>query len=62
VSEVLDIPEDNIDPAPSFGGDIDTRYIEGMGKVEDDVKILLDIDQVLSEQELEALSEMSDED
>lgn len=55
VQEVLDIPESNIDAAPSFGADIDTKYIQGMGKVDEEVKILLDIDEVLGEEELVAL-------
>lgn len=58
VQEVLDIPEENIDPAPSFGADIKTEYIKGMGKVNDEVKILLDIDQVLSEEEFVQLDKV----
>lgn len=61
VQEVLDIPVDNIDPAPNFGGEIDTEYIEGMGKVDENVVILLDIDRVLTEEELVALQEVSEE-
>lgn len=48
VREVHDIAPDAIDPAPELGGCVDTQFIHGMGKVEDDVKILLDIDQVLN--------------
>jgi len=48
VSEVLDIEEENIQDAPSFGGDVNTDFILGMGKVKDEVKILLDIDKVLT--------------
>lgn len=47
VSEVLDIPEGTIEPAPDFGGTVDTEFILGMGKVGNTVKILLDIDRVL---------------
>ena len=61
VQEVLDIPESNIDPAPSFGADIKTEYIQGMGKVDDQVKILLDIDEVLSEEELVSLDQIREE-
>ncbi|MFB6345307.1 MAG: chemotaxis protein CheW [bacterium] len=61
VEEVLDIPVDNIDPAPNFGGEIDTEYIEGMGKVDENVVILLNIDKVLTEEELVALQEVSDD-
>jgi purine-binding chemotaxis protein CheW len=52
VSEVLHVMADQIEPAPSFGGSIDTGFILGMGKIKGKVKILLDIDSVLSAEEL----------
>ena len=52
VSEVLDIAGDNIEPAPAMGASVDTSFILGMGKVGDAVKILLDIDKVLTTDEL----------
>jgi len=52
VSEVLDIPGANIEPPPSMGGSVDTSFILGMGKVGEAVKILLDIDKVLTNEEL----------
>ncbi len=56
VSEVLNIAGDQIEPAPSFGGGMDeTDYITGMGKLEDKVVILLDIDKVLNGAEIEAI-------
>lgn len=61
VQEVLDIPVDNIDPAPNFGGDIDTEYIDGMGKIDDNVVILLNIDKVLTDEELVALQEVQED-
>jgi purine-binding chemotaxis protein CheW len=48
VSEVLPIAAGDVDPPPSFGGSVDTRYIQGIGKSRGGVKILLDIDQVLA--------------
>lgn len=48
VSEVLDIPDDDIVDAPNLGADVDTDYILGIGKSESGVKLLLDIDRVLS--------------
>ncbi len=41
-----------IEPSPSMGGSVDTSFILGMGKVGDDVKILLDIDKMLTGEEL----------
>lgn len=54
VSEVLNIADDAIEPAPEFGAALDTRFILGMGKIAQSVKILLDIDRVLSAAELES--------
>lgn len=54
VSEVLDINTREIDDVPSFGEHVNTDYILGVGKSEDKVKLLLDIDKVLSNDEVEA--------
>lgn len=56
VAEVLDISKDDIDPAPTFGGSIKTEFILGIGKIKDKVKILLDIDRVLSIEELDIVA------
>lgn len=48
VSEVIDIDSQDIEPAPSFGAEVNTDYILGIGKSQGKVKILLDIDQALS--------------
>ena len=55
VREVLDIPEASIEDAPSFGSSIETEFILGMGKIGNGVKILLDIDKVLSASEIHAI-------
>jgi purine-binding chemotaxis protein CheW len=47
VSEVVDIPEGDIEPPPSFGAGFNTEYILGIGKTQDRVKILLNIDRML---------------
>lgn len=57
VSEVLDIPGESIEEAPAFGAAVDTAFILGMGKIGDTVKILLDIDRVLSARELDSVSQ-----
>jgi purine-binding chemotaxis protein CheW len=54
VSEVLDIPDEEIEEAPSFGTDVNTEYILGIGKSQEKVKLLLDIDKVLSRTEMRA--------
>ncbi|MFB3885956.1 MAG: chemotaxis protein CheW [Thermodesulfobacteriota bacterium] len=52
VSDVLDIERDQIEPAPSFGANIRTDFILGMCKSDQKVMTLLDIDRVLTEQEV----------
>jgi purine-binding chemotaxis protein CheW len=55
VSEVLNIKDADIEETPAFGAKLNTDYILGMAKMEGSVKILLDIDQVLSASEFELL-------
>lgn len=52
VSEVLSVKAEDIEDAPTFGTKLDTDYIRGMAKIEAGVKILLDIDKVLNQEEL----------
>ena len=61
VSEVSDITGEEIENAPSFGQGIDTSFIMGLGKVKDKIIILLDIDAVLSTEELEMVEELAEE-
>ncbi len=48
VSEVLDIPGSSIEPTPAFGAGVNTDFILGMARIEDQVKILLNIENILS--------------
>jgi purine-binding chemotaxis protein CheW len=52
VSEVMNIPAKDIEPPPSFGADVDTSYILGIGKSQGKVKILMDVERVLSHGDL----------
>ena len=56
VKEVLDITAEQIEETPAFGSGIDTSFILGMGKVGDDVKMLLDIEKVLTTEDVQQLS------
>jgi len=53
VSEVLDIKGEEIEDPPAFGSSVDTAFILGMAKAKGSVKILLNIEKVLSQSELE---------
>jgi purine-binding chemotaxis protein CheW len=61
VSEVSDINGGEIEDAPSFGQGIDTSFIMALGKVKDKIIILLDIEAVLSSEELEMVGELAKE-
>jgi purine-binding chemotaxis protein CheW len=55
VSEVLEIPETEIEPPPAFGTRIRSEFIRGMGKVRGKFVIVLDMDNVLSLDDIETL-------
>lgn len=62
VSEVVDIKEEDIDPPPKFaeGNEEQTvrrQYVSGLGKVGDEVKILLDVSSLLQDSEMEKIAE-----
>jgi len=59
VSEVLNIAAGDIEPPPSFGKDVNTEYILGIGKSQAKVKILLNIDRVISSDQLVQLQKAS---
>jgi len=52
VSEVLHIKDNDIQDTPTFGNDLKTDYLLGMAKMEGRVKILLNIDRVLTREEI----------
>lgn len=58
VSEVLDIPSGEIEPAPAFGAQIRTDFIDGIGKVDGRFVILLNVRNVLSIEEMATLSNL----
>jgi purine-binding chemotaxis protein CheW len=55
VSEVLNLAGPEIEDTPDFGEELAGNYLLGLAKVKGKVKILLDIDRVLSAQELNGL-------
>ena len=58
VSEVLTLQGGEIEDTPEFGEDIETPYILGMAKVKGKVKMLLDIEGVLSAQDVGSLEQL----
>jgi purine-binding chemotaxis protein CheW len=60
VQEVLDLDPEQIEPPPRIGTRLDTRFIKGMGKRDNDFIIILDIDKIFSAEEVAAAAEMSE--
>jgi len=56
VSEVLNIKAADIEETPNFGTQLNTEYILGMAKSAGGIKILLDIDRVLSTEEIAGMT------
>jgi purine-binding chemotaxis protein CheW len=55
VAEVLNISAADIEDSPNFGQGVATPYLLGMAKIKGRVKLLLDIDEVMTSQELQGL-------
>jgi purine-binding chemotaxis protein CheW len=58
VSEVLTLQASDIEDTPEFGSGVATPYLLGMAKIKGKVKILLDIDMVMSAQEVHGLADV----
>jgi purine-binding chemotaxis protein CheW len=59
VSDVIDLSQDELQPAPSFGSALDTHMIIGIGHTKDRVIMLLDADKLLSTEEIFSLKEVT---
>jgi len=58
VAEVVSIPENNIVPPPEANTGFSNHYIKEIGKVGDEVKLLLDCNKLLNDEECENLSDI----
>ncbi len=58
VSEVLRIPVSTVEPPPPVVAGLDSDYINAVGKLQDRLLILLDLDKLLSADDLEQLTQM----
>jgi purine-binding chemotaxis protein CheW len=56
VEEVLNIPETQVDPPPKVRRGKASGFIQGMGKMDEEVKILLDVDKLLHRDEIEQIA------
>jgi len=55
VSDTIDVPSDDVKPAPDFGDKIEVTFVKGLATVNEKMLILLDIDQLLNSGELNIL-------
>ncbi|MCM1386795.1 MAG: chemotaxis protein CheW [Bacillus sp. (in: Bacteria)] len=62
IAEVVEIKEDNILPPPSVGRSdkVQNKYVYGIGKVGDAVKLLLDPDKLLNDEDLSVVEQASE--
>ncbi|MBQ9452523.1 MAG: chemotaxis protein CheW [Desulfovibrio sp.] len=58
VSEVLRIPTSTVEPPPPVVAGVDSDYVSGVGKLHDRLLILLDLDKLLSSEDIEMLSSL----
>lgn len=56
VSEVLRIPKETVEPAPPVVAGVESEYIKGVGKLDDRLLILLDLEKLLTEKEKKEIS------
>jgi len=55
VEEVVNLKAADLEPAPEFGGGLDTSFVQGMAKLKERLVTLLDLDQVLARATLQQL-------
>ncbi|NUQ61650.1 MAG: purine-binding chemotaxis protein CheW [Pirellulales bacterium] len=55
VSDVLNIPTDQVEETPEVSGDLDTSFFRGMGKVGEKLVLLLNIDKLIAGDRLDAI-------
>ncbi len=59
IADVVTIEKENISPPPSLGNhDAKNKYVYGIGKVGDEVKLLLDPDKLINDHDMEQFEEM----
>jgi purine-binding chemotaxis protein CheW len=52
VSEVYNIPGNELQPAPDFGGVVSVEFVRGLASIDDKMLIILDIDKLCNADEM----------
>jgi purine-binding chemotaxis protein CheW len=55
VSDVTTLKADEIKPAPEFGSGLDTKYLQGLGTVDERMIILVDIEKLMTSRDMELI-------
>lgn len=61
VQEVVEIPPENREPTPRIGTNLDTTFIDGMGKYNDTFLIILNVNEVFTKEEIATMGEAREE-
>jgi len=59
VSDVITLPPDQVKDAPEFGAALDTKYIMGLGTIDQRMIILVDIERLMSSRDMELMEEVA---
>lgn len=57
VSDVIALPPEQVREAPEFGAALDTKYIKGLGTLDERMIILVDIERLMSSRDMELMDE-----
>lgn len=60
VSDVLSLSENQIKPVPEFGVGLPLAYLQGLGNLEDRMLVLVNIDKLLTSEEMALVETMAD--
>ncbi|MDH5601802.1 MAG: chemotaxis protein CheW [Gammaproteobacteria bacterium] len=60
VSDVIDVDSQDVKPTPDFGTSLNTKFINGIATSNGNMVMLLDVDKLLSVEEMSVLSQMSE--
>jgi len=59
VSDVTALKADEIKPAPEFGASLDTKYLQGLGTVDERMIILVDIEKLMTSHDMELMDQVT---
>ena len=61
VSDVVNIPISSIQATPNFTAKIQTDFIEGIGQIDKNLIIIIDVEMILSEEEIDTIEQVNEE-